>query len=370
MRYIGSASGRFVVALFVLLLVGCAGSSYTGSIAPGAVQPGQGSAADFSSEPSRPRMTDLGTPLSEATAGYPLVIAPPRELLERLNDRQPSFSQQEGYRDGADYAASLPQNKVLAAGTQLEFSPEFAPGSQGLGGLAYAIYDFTLPDPEPGLSVSLDWAAAPGFGTLHIALGDFSRDRWQWLQPEQLDSLTIAQATPYFGPDSRLLLVCALTGTQTARLDALQLKGVQVPTAKLSVDKSSGELPLTVSFDASQSSDPDGSLVSYEWDFDGDGLFNEAGAETLAFNDPLPAAFTYLQAGNFEAALRVTDNDGAADTAVRTIRAGQALAVSLQADLVAGDKPLAVQFSAQVSAPGGSIDLIRWDFDADGQYSG
>lgn len=40
------------------------------------------------------------------------------------------------------------------------------------------------------------------------------------------------------------------------------------PTASISADKTAGEPPLEVEFDAANSSDPDGTIVSYEWDFD------------------------------------------------------------------------------------------------------
>ena len=50
--------------------------------------------------------------------------------------------------------------------------------------------------------------------------------------------------------------------------------------------------------------DDDGSIVKYEWDFDGDGVYewssNENGLTTFIFNN----------AGTYTATLRVTDDDG------------------------------------------------------------
>lgn len=57
---------------------------------------------------------------------------------------------------------------------------------------------------------------------------------------------------------------------------------------------------LTANFDASASTDPDGSLVSYEWDF-GDG-HTETGASTSR---------VYREAGVYSVTLTVTDNRGA-----------------------------------------------------------
>jgi PKD repeat protein len=65
---------------------------------------------------------------------------------------------------------------------------------------------------------------------------------------------------------------------------------------------------VPVSFDASASSDPDGTIVSYAWDF-GDG--NLGGGVT--------AVHAYGSAGSFDVILTVTDNDTFTDTATQTI---------------------------------------------------
>jgi len=74
------------------------------------------------------------------------------------------------------------------------------------------------------------------------------------------------------------------------------LPPVAVPTAT----PISGNIPLSVAFDASASYDPDGTIASYAWDF-GDGT-SAAG---------VAASHTYTQAGNFTATLTVMDNAGA-----------------------------------------------------------
>jgi len=53
------------------------------------------------------------------------------------------------------------------------------------------------------------------------------------------------------------------------------------PTAKLSANPPYGTaLPLQVTFDASESSDPDEETLAYEWDLDGDGTFETSGGAT------------------------------------------------------------------------------------------
>ena len=80
------------------------------------------------------------------------------------------------------------------------------------------------------------------------------------------------------------------------------------PTAAFSANPTSGPAPLTVSFDASGSSDPNGTIVSYAWAF-GD-TQSGSGAQT---------SHTYTGAGTFTATLTVTDNDGATGQSSQTI---------------------------------------------------
>ena len=71
------------------------------------------------------------------------------------------------------------------------------------------------------------------------------------------------------------------------------------PTASFTFTPSSGEAPLTVSFDGSASSDPDGEIASYQWIFShGEAL---SGVTTQR---------TFERAGEYRVSLRVTDSDG------------------------------------------------------------
>jgi PKD repeat protein len=88
-----------------------------------------------------------------------------------------------------------------------------------------------------------------------------------------------------------------LRGTQPAAVD-------RPPTASFTASTSE----LSASFDASASSDPDGTVVSYAWDF-GDSA--AASGRT--------ASHTYPAAGTYTVTLTVTDDAGAPATATRTV---------------------------------------------------
>ncbi len=80
------------------------------------------------------------------------------------------------------------------------------------------------------------------------------------------------------------------------------------PTAVISANPTSGYLPLTVSLDASGSTDPDGTIVSYSWDF-GDGTTTSG----------ISASKTYTTADTYTVSLTVTDDEGATSTATTNI---------------------------------------------------
>ena len=88
------------------------------------------------------------------------------------------------------------------------------------------------------------------------------------------------------------------------------------PTAALTVDPAEGDAPLTVTLDASESHDPDGPLVKYEWDWEGDGVWDEdTGAAPTAQH-------TYEAADYYYPVVRVTDGSGATAKAEAELHAG------------------------------------------------
>jgi PKD repeat protein len=89
------------------------------------------------------------------------------------------------------------------------------------------------------------------------------------------------------------------------------------PTAVATATPTSGTVPLTVSFDGSQSADSDGSIATYEWTF-GDG----------STADGKTASHAYIGAGDYTATLIVTDDKGATGTTTVIIKAEAANAMA------------------------------------------
>lgn len=86
----------------------------------------------------------------------------------------------------------------------------------------------------------------------------------------------------------------------------------QSPVAKFTVSPAIPQTNEPVEFDGSSSTDPDGSIDTWEWDLDGDGSF-----EVLRTNPTVQHTFT--APGSHNVTLRVTDDAGKADERTREI---------------------------------------------------
>jgi PKD repeat protein len=88
---------------------------------------------------------------------------------------------------------------------------------------------------------------------------------------------------------------------------------IQKPVAAITSDRTGGVRPVTVAFDGGTSSDPDGVVVGYSWNF-GDPA--SAGDNTSTLRNP---SHTYAAPGTYTASLVVTDNQGNASAAATQV---------------------------------------------------
>jgi glucose/arabinose dehydrogenase/PKD repeat protein len=91
--------------------------------------------------------------------------------------------------------------------------------------------------------------------------------------------------------------------------------GNRAPTAVAKAQPQYGPLPLTVSFDGTGSTDPDaGDTLTYAWDLDGDGQYDDSTAAK--------PSWTYTSAATVTARLKVSDKGGLSSATTITIGAG------------------------------------------------
>ena len=142
--------------------------------------------------------------------------------------------------------------------------------------------------------------------------------------------------------------------------------GNTAPTVSLLADATSGNAPLHVTFTAN-ASDMDGAIVLYEWDLDGDAIYESSGPGNTA-------VFDYTADGSYSAKVRVLDNGGleaSASQVITVVPVGANIPPTalLSAAPVLGEAPLTVDFDASGSSdPDGVIAEYRFDFDGDGIF--
>jgi glucose/arabinose dehydrogenase len=154
-----------------------------------------------------------------------------------------------------------------------------------------------------------------------LFFADYSRD-CIWVMPKGADgrpapglvrTFVAGAANPVnleTGPGGDLFYVDFDGGT----IRRIQYSANQPPIAVATATPTSGSAPLTVSFNGTGSRDPEGAALTYAWDLDGDGAYDDAATAT--------ATFTYTVQGSYTARLRVTDNAGSSATASVTITVG------------------------------------------------
>ncbi len=157
-----------------------------------------------------------------------------------------------------------------------------------------------------------------------LLFADYSRDCiWAMLRgtnglpdPSQREVLVSGAANPVdleTGPGGDLFYADLLGGA--IRRVTYTTGTNRTPIAVATATPSNGPAPLHVTLDGSGSSDPDTTdTLSYAWDLDGDGAFDDSTAAK--------PTFTYANPGVYAASLRVTDNHGASSVDTVHIAAG------------------------------------------------
>lgn len=154
------------------------------------------------------------------------------------------------------------------------------------------------------------------------------------------------------------------SSTESGDIDTFETVDNPEPTASFTVDPSVPDPGEDVEFDGSSSdpgesvgvSEPD-SIVSYDWDFENDGTFDDSG-ETVnhTFTDP----------GDVTVRLRVTDEFGQTDERTQTLRVNEAPEAVFEWSPNVPNEGDEIAFDASDSVDSdGDVVSYEWDFDTD-----
>ncbi len=98
-------------------------------------------------------------------------------------------------------------------------------------------------------------------------------------------------------------------------LDAIRMArrlGAYVPVASFTESAHLVPVGTPIEFDPSDSYDFDGTIILYEWDFDGDGVYD------FSTTTSDKVSHIYIKPGTYNVTLRVTDNDELTNTVTDT----------------------------------------------------
>lgn len=154
---------------------------------------------------------------------------------------------------------------------------------------------------------------------------------------------------------------------EDANVDDIRIVGVlptgapnQSPIANAGVGYLTSE-GTPMALDASASTDSDGTIVSFAWDFDGDGIFDDAVGST--------PVFLTADSGATTVHVQVTDDDGATAIAAAVVDVQNVAPTANAGGDYSAELGMPLKLSAAASTdPGADIESYSWDLDGDGVY--
>ena len=171
----------------------------------------------------------------------------------------------------------------------------------GLSGAQNSQQNFTLAVPSGASNLTFNMSGGSGDADLYVKFGS-------------APTLTSYDCRPYIGGNTEN---CPVTSAQAgtyhvmivaySTFSGVSLTGsysTSVPNVAPNASFTYSCTDLTCSFNASGSSDSDGSITNYSWSFGGSGV---------------TASNTFASAGNYSVTLTVTDDDGAIDNVSQSV---------------------------------------------------
>jgi PKD repeat protein len=176
------------------------------------------------------------------------------------------------------------------------------------GAQAAAACTATPTEVAPGEPVTLDASASENASRVEFDVdGNGTYDR--------VDDTDFAIQTQYDEPgtyEPSVRVTGGANDSDTAACGTVRVVANEPPDAQLVVDPGTAGVGETVTLDASGSTDPDGTIVEYRWDVDGDGTVDREGHSPTIEH-------AYGAAGSYRARVIVVDDDGANASATASV---------------------------------------------------
>lgn len=233
-------------------------------------------------------------------------------------------------------------------------------GTEGTTSFTVFVHDVAPTVGGPSLLLAMEgvpmdvevWASEPG--------DDIVSYGWDWNADGIVDDTTSGPgATHVYNRPGAFRLVVRVTDED----GSVGNVGIQVLVANAPPVADAGTPPQTyegsaIELNASGSSEPGGHIVSYEWDYDGDGVFDYTTREPAHMH-------AWASPGLYNVVLRVTDADGTFDEDLTSVAVLDVEPVaSLSVQVRTEDRPSLLDASGSHD-PGG-IALYEWNITSPG----
>jgi hypothetical protein len=231
--------------------------------------------------------------------------------------------------------------------------------------------------PYGSAQLTFDWFIESGLDSGEYLALDFSNDGSTWTEIERLSGNVDAENTwhnesidvdpVYLTAGYQLRFRAKMSGSrEDANVDNVRLMATSlaVPPSDPPVADAGGPYNAdeggNVTLDGSASSDPDGTIVAWDWDLDNNGSFETSGATAL---------FDAAADGKFTVGLRVTDDAGLTVTDTATVIVANLAPTAVAGGSYAGSEGTGIQLDGTGSTdPGGDTLTYAWDLDNNGSY--
>lgn len=176
--------------------------------------------------------------------------------------------------------------------------------------------------PEP--AIALDPAAPRAGETVGLSGGESTDSdgevvQYEWsVGDESLTGETVETAIEEPGTYEVTLTVTDDDGASTTVGEAVEVEENRSPTAALTAAPADASVGETIELDATGSSDPDGTVVAYRWDLDGDGTVDRT-------TDSARTTVTAEGAGQLAVLVTVVDDLNATDTVTAEVTIATAI---------------------------------------------